>query len=333
MDSECGFVTRFGFSLSSEEHGALDLVRYARLAEAAGFSFAMISDHFHPWISRQGQSPFVWSVLGAIARETERLVVATGVTCPLIRTPPLIVAHAAATVATMMPGRFVLGVGTGENLNEHVTGERWPSITERRAMLEEAVGLIRELWNGELTDHEGRYYRVVDARLYSVPSEPPPIVVAAGGSRSGELAGRIGDGMVGVAPEREPVEAFERAGGAGKPRYGQLTVCWAEDEAQARRTAMEFWPQVALPGEASQELPLPRHFEQASKAASEDDVAEMIVCGPDVDAYLRQIDSFVDAGYDHLYFHQVGPDQRGFIAFAERELLPRFEREGMRAAG
>ena len=165
-----------GYALSCEEHGPNDLVRYARAAEEAGFEFAMISDHFHPWIERQGHSPFVWSVLGAIAATTERLRIGTGVTCPLIRIHPAIVAQAAATMETLMPGRFMLGLGTGENLNEHITGDRWPSATERRAMLEEAIEVIRDLWRGELTDHHGEHYRVVDAKLYTLPDELPPIL-------------------------------------------------------------------------------------------------------------------------------------------------------------
>jgi coenzyme F420-dependent glucose-6-phosphate dehydrogenase len=326
-------VVRFGYSLSSEEHGSIALVEHARMAEHIGFDFAMISDHFHPWIPRQGNSSFVWSVLGAIAARTERIAIGTGVTCPLIRTHPAIVAHAAATVATLMPGRFVLGLGTGENLNEHVTGERWPSASERRRMLEEAVEVIRELWKGELTDHDGRYYTVVDAQLYTLPDEPPPIVVAAGGEQAAELAGAIGDGLVGVGPERETVEAFERGGGTGKPKYGQVTLCWAKDERAAIETVMEWWPQVGVQGEASQELPLPRMFESAAKVVKADDIAAAVPCGPDVDRHLEQIRSYLDAGFDHVYLHQIGPDQEGFLRFAHDELLPRLGSAEMRAAG
>jgi len=206
-------MVSIGYALSSEEHEARDLVRNAQRAEAAGFSFALISDHFHPWIERQGQSPFVWSVLGAIATATERLQVGTGVTCPTIRMHPAIVAQAAAMVATMMPGRFFLGVGTGENLNEHVHGDRWPAKPVRREILREAVDVIRELWQGSLTSRYGKFYTVEQAKLYSVPEAPPPVHVAASGPGSGTLAGEIGDGLCSTAPDREVVAAFEEAGG------------------------------------------------------------------------------------------------------------------------
>ena len=175
-----------GYALSSEEHAPLDLVRNASRAEEAGFAFSLISDHYHPWIDRQGQNPFVWSVIGAIAASSPSIRLGTGVTCPLIRIHPAIVAQAAATSAAMMPGRFFLGVGTGENLNEHVLGDRWPSTRERREMLEEAIEVMRLLWRGDLCSFEGKHYRVDNARLYTLPDEPIPVVVAAGRRRSGE---------------------------------------------------------------------------------------------------------------------------------------------------
>jgi coenzyme F420-dependent glucose-6-phosphate dehydrogenase len=311
----------FGYALSSEEHLPLDLVRYARRAEESGFPFALISDHFHPWIDRQGESPFVWSVVGGIAVETERLRLGTGVTCPTIRTHPAIIAQAAATAAAMMPGRFFLGVGTGENLNEHILGDRWPSANERLAMLEEAVDVMRTLWEGELTSYEGEYYVVEDARIYTLPEKPIEVAVAAAGPEAAELAGRIGDGLVSTAPQAELVEAFLAAGGEG-PRYGQLTVCWAESEEAARRTAFEVWPNAGLKGPLSQELPLPRHFEEAVQMVDQRTIAEEIVCGPDAERHLAGIQKLVDAGFDHVYVHQVGPDQEGFLAFYEREVLP-----------
>ncbi len=315
-----------GYAISSEEHAPLDLVGYAVRAEEAGFGFALVSDHFHPWIDRQGHSPFVWGVLGGIAARTERIRIGTGVTCPTMRIHPAIIAQAAATTATMLPGRFFLGVGTGENLNEHVLGHRWPPADLRREMLEEAVALMRELWSGELTTHRGRHYTVENARLYTLPDAPIDVMVAAGGAKSAELAGRIGDGFVGTAPERELLEAFDDGGGAGKPRFGQLTVCWAESEAEARRAAHEIWPNAALEGPLAQELPLPSHFEAAAAMVTADDVAKSVVCGPDVEKHADAIDAFVDAGYDHVYVHQVGPDQEGFFRFAEQELLPRYAR-------
>ena len=310
-----------GYALSSEEHRPRDLVRHARLAEDAGFAFALISDHFHPWTDRQGQSPFVWSVIGAIAESTERLRLGTGVTCPTIRLHPAIVAQAAATTASLMPGRFFLGVGTGENLNEHVLGDRWPSAEERRGMLAEAIEVMRGLWDGELYSFEGEYYTVDRARLYTLPSEEIEIAVAAGGVKAAELAGEIGDALVSTAPDRELVDSYLKAGGRG-PRYAQLTVCWAERESDARRTAHEWWPNAALRGTLSQELPLPSHFEAAAAMVTEEDVADTVVCGPDLDAHLEAIEAFADAGFDHVYLHQIGPDQEGFVDFCAREVLP-----------
>jgi coenzyme F420-dependent glucose-6-phosphate dehydrogenase len=326
-------MVEFGFSLSSEEHGSRVLVEQARMAEDAGFSFAMISDHFHPWIERQGNSSFVWSVLGAIAASTERLRIGTGVTCPLIRIHPAIIAQAAATMETLMPGRFMLGLGTGENLNEHITGERWPSATERRRMLEEAIEVIRDLWKGELTDHRGEHYTVVDAKLYTLPEPPPPILLAASGPKSAELAGRLGDGLIGTAPDEEALKAFDDAGGKGKPRYAQVTLCYARDERTAIDTVLEWWPQVGVSGEASQELPLPRMFEAAAGVVKADDVREAVACGPDVERHLEMIAPYLDVGYDHIYLHQIGPDQEGFLRFAREELLPRFDSVEMRQAG
>jgi coenzyme F420-dependent glucose-6-phosphate dehydrogenase len=313
-----------GYAVSSEEHRPLDLVRNAAKAEEAGFTFALVSDHFHPWVDRQGQSAFVWSVLGGIALATERLAIGTGVTCPTIRIHPAIVAQAAATTAAMLPGRFFLGVGTGENLNEHVLGQRWPSTETRREMLEEAVGLMRELWRGDLLSHRGRHYTVENARIYTLPDEPIDVLVAAGGPKAAEVAGRIGDGLISTAPDGALLDAFDVAGGSGKPRYAQLTVCWATSEAAARRTAHEVWPNAALRGPLGQELPLPSHFEAAAAMVTEDDVAEAIVCGPDPAAHIARIDEYLEAGYTHVYVHQVGPDQDGFFRFYETEILPHY---------
>jgi coenzyme F420-dependent glucose-6-phosphate dehydrogenase len=316
-------MVELGYALSSEEHAPNDLVRYARAAEQAGFEFALVSDHFHPWVDRQGESPFVWAVLGGIAQATEALRVGTGVTCPLIRTHPAIVAQAAATAASMMPGRFFLGLGTGENLNEHIFGDRWPAGHVRLEMLEEAIDVIRLLWQGGYQSHDGKHYRLEEARLYTLPDELPPIAVAAAKQGAAALAGRAGDALVAVAPDEELVAAFHAAGGDDKPLYGQVTVCWADSEEEARRTAHEWWPTAAVPGDLSQELPLPRHFEQAAQAVSEEDVAEAVVCGPDPDAHLAKIREFADVGFDHVYVHQIGPDQEGFFEFYEREILPR----------
>ena len=317
-------MVEIGYALSCEEHASNDLVRHARLAEEAGFTFALISDHYHPWVDQQGHSPFVWAVIGGIAQATERLRLGTGVTCPTIRIHPAIIAQAAATARAMMPGRFFLGVGTGENLNEHVLGDRWPETSVRREMLEEAVAVIRLLWQGGSQSHRGRHYTVEHARLYTLPDVPTPIMVAASGPKAAELAGRIGDGLIGTSAQRELLETFAAAGGTGKPRYGQATVCWAEDEATARRIAHDQWPTGALPGELGQELPTPAHFAQAAQLVTEEAIADAVVCGPDPKRHVAEIRRYADAGYEQVYVHQIGPDQEGFLRFYEREVLPRF---------
>ena len=311
-----------GYKLSSEEQSAPDLVRYAQMAQDTGFGFALISDHYHPWIERQGQSPFVWSVLGAIAQATQRLTVGTAVTCPTVRIHPAIIAQAAATTATLMPGRFFLGVGTGENLNEHVVGEGWPETEVRQARLEEAIHIIRLLWKGGNQSHHGQYFTVENARLYSLAATPPPLYVAVGGPRSADLAGRLGDGMIGTDPDASLITAFDRAGGARKPRYGELTVCWAKDETAARRIARQQWPTSAMQSNLSWELPLPEHFEAVAELVTEDQVAESIVCGPDPERHLAAIRKYATAGYDHVCVHQVGQDQKGFFEFYAAEILP-----------
>ena len=254
---------------------------------------------------------------------TERVRVGTGVTCPTTRIHPAIVAQAGATTARMFDGRFYLGVGAGENLNEHILGDRWPEASVRQERLEEAIEVIRLLWEGGLQSHHGRHFTVENARIYTLPDEPPPIMVAAGGPQATELAGRIGDGFVGLVPDPEVIEQFQRAGGEGKPRFGQVHVCWAEDAAYARSTALKWWPTAAAGGNLNWELPLPSLFEDATAWAGEDDIAKSIVCGPDPEPQVEAVREFAEAGYDHIYLHQVGPDQEGFLRFAERELLPR----------
>jgi coenzyme F420-dependent glucose-6-phosphate dehydrogenase len=312
----------FGYALSSEEHDAPSLVQLARQAEDHGFEFALISDHFHPWIHKQGHSPFVWSVIGAIANATTTLKLGTGVTCPLIRTHPAVIAQASATAAELMPGRFWLGLGTGENLNEHITGDRWPPPDVRLDMLDEAIEIIRKLWSGDTVTHRGEHYTVEGARLY--PSAPPPeLLIAAGGTATARRAGKLGDGLVSTSPDREVLEAFLSEAKISDPiKMGQVAVCYSESEADARKIAHEWWPNAANKGQLSQELPMPEHFEQAAEMVTEDDVARTIVCGPDVEAHVNAMREFVDAGYDHVYVHQVGPHQDEFFRFYEREVLP-----------
>ena len=319
-----GSKVSLGYSLSTEEHAAPDLVRFAQQAEAAGFEYASISDHFHPWVDAQGNSPFVWSVLGAIANATSTLELGTGVTCPTVRYHPAIVAQAAATVASLMPGRFFLGVGTGELLNEHILGRHWPAYETRAAMLEEAVEVIRALWTGETVDHHGTHFTVDNARLYSLPDELPPVIVAAAGPKAARLASRIGDGLINPSGDAAVVEAFAETGDTDRPRYLQVSVCWHEDEAEARRLAHRLVPSVALPGEMGALLPTPTHYQEAVQLVTEDELAKVVICGPDPQRHIELIQKGIDAGYDHIHVYQVGPDQDGFFRFYEREILPAF---------
>ncbi|HWL91608.1 MAG TPA: TIGR03557 family F420-dependent LLM class oxidoreductase [Actinomycetota bacterium] len=315
-------MVRIGYTLSAEEHGPGDLLLYGRIAEESGFDFLTISDHFHPWTSRQGQSPFVWSVLGGLAVKTEEVEIITAVTCPTIRIHPAIVAQAAATTAAMLPDRFVLGVGSGENLNEHILGDPWPHPKERLQMLEEAIDLMRALWSGELITEWTEHYTVDRARLFTVPETPPRIAVAASAPAAVRLAGRVGDGLISTAPKAEMVEAFREAGGEGKPVYGQLTICWGPDEAKAKDEALEWWPNTSVPGEVGLELAEPEHFEEIAELLTADRIAEKVVCGPDTGAIVDKVEEFVNAGFDHVFLHQVGPRQEEFLAFAKGELLP-----------
>lgn len=329
MDRRRPSKVEIGYTLSSEERQPEELVELAAMAESVGFTFAMVSDHFHPWTDRQGSSPFVWSVLGGIASATQNLRVGTGVTCPIMRIHPAIIAQASATVARMMRGRFFLSVGSGENLNEHVTGQAWPPPEIRQDMLEEAVGVLRLLHQGEEKSHHGRFFTVHDARIYNLPDEPMPIYMAAAGEKAAQLAARIADGLVCSSPVPATVTAFDGAGGQSKPRYGQLTVCWAKSEQEAVRTAHEIWPNGALGGQFKNEVPRPAHIEEASRTLRPEDVSREIVCGPDAQRHIEGINSYVKAGFDHVYVHQVGPDQAGFMRFYEREVMPNV---GVRAA-
>lgn len=317
-------MVRLGYALSSEEHGPTDLVEYAARAEEMGFEFASLSDHYHPWTSTQGNSPFAWNVLGGIAEATDRIEVGTGVTCPIVRIHPAIVAQAAATTAVSMPTRFFLGLGTGENLNEHVVGERWPPHDVRLEMLSEAIEILRELWDGTEHSHHGEHFTVENARLFTVPEEPPPIHVAAGGPTAAKTAGELGDGLIATSPDEDLVETFADEAGEDAPRIGQVTVCWNEDEREAVRTAHEWWPNGALPGELGQDLATPALFEQAVELVDAEDVEEAIVCGVDVDDHVAAIEEFEDAGFDHVYVHQVGPDQEAFFEGYAGAILPKF---------
>ncbi|MFI1968626.1 LLM class F420-dependent oxidoreductase [Streptomyces cinnamoneus] len=316
-------MTEYGYFLSCEENTPKDLVEQARMAEDAGFTSLWISDHFHPWCEAQGQSPFVWSVIGALARATS-LPVQTAVTCPTLRMHPVITAQAAATSAALLgEGRFRLGVGSGEALNEHVLGDRWPPAAVRLEMLEEAVHVMRRLFEGGRVDHRGRHYTVENARLYTLPGEPVPVDVSAFGPAALELAGRIGDGLVAIKPEKQAVDGFRSHGGAGKPVFGGVKVCWGRDREAAIDLAHRRWAVEQLPGELNQVLPTPAHFEQAAQLVPRETVARNVTCGDDVDAHVATLREFADAGFDRVHVSQIGPDQRGFFDFYRAEVLPR----------
>ena len=315
---------KIGYFLSCEEHSPRELVRQAKLAEEAGFSGLWISDHFHPWNDQQGESPFVWSVIGALA-EAVSLPVTTGVTCPTLRMHPAINAQAAATSAALLgPGRFIFGVGTGEALNEHILGDHWPEADVRLEMLEEAIALMRRLWTGDQISHDGTHYVVENARIYTLPDEPPPIYVSGFGPKAIELAARVGDGFCTVAPDKDGIAQFREQGGGDKPVQAGTKVCFGDDEAECRRTVHRLWPNQGLPGELAQILPTPAHFEQASQLVTEDMAAETAPCGPDLDAHVAHLQEYADAGVDELYIAQIGPEQDAFFRAYSESVLPRF---------
>jgi G6PDH family F420-dependent oxidoreductase len=311
---------RIGYFLSCEEFGPAELLEQAVRAERAGFHGLWISDHFHPWNDQQGHSPFVWSVIGALSSMT-RLPVTTAVTCPTIRTHPAIIAQAAATSAVMLEGRFNLGVGTGEALNEHVTGAGWPEADVRLEMLEEAVAVIRTLWEGGQRSHRGPHYTVENARIYDLPDAPPPILVSGFGPKAIDVAARIGDGFVTTSPDADGIGQYRAGGGTG-PVHAGMKVCFMDDADEARRTVHRIWPNEALPGELAQILPTPSHFEQACELVSPDMLSTPV--GPDIDEHVAALQAFADAGVDELYVSQIGPDQDGFFERWAPAVLPRF---------
>jgi len=308
-----------GYWLASEEQAPGDLVENAKRAEDAGFGHVLISDHIHPWVDAQGHSPFVWSVIGAIAQATARIQVGTAVTCPLIRIHPAVVAHAAATAQALLSGRFFLGVGTGENLNEHVLGNRWPRADERLEMLEEAIDIIRALLGGDYETYRGDHYTVEQTKLYDAPKEPPPIIVAAKADNAAKLAAAKGDGTMNTSPDEEIVKIFRDAGGKG-PIYGKVAGAFAASEEEARRIAKERQPNSAMGGDLSTELALPRDFEAVAELVREEDLEGSIVFGDDPASWREKIDEFQRAGFTHVALHNVGEDQQGFIEFAKQFL-------------
>jgi coenzyme F420-dependent glucose-6-phosphate dehydrogenase len=309
-------VMEIGYWLSSEEHAPKDLVENAKRAEQAGFTYALISDHIHPWVDAQGHSPFVWGVIGAIGEATT-LGLGTAVTCPLIRVHPAIVAHAAATAQHLMEGRFFLGLGTGENLNEHVLGDRWPRADERLEMLEEAIDIIRALLGGDYETYRGKHYTVEQTKIYDAPSEPPPLIVAAKAPKAAQLAAEKGDGTMNTTPDAEIVEEFGRAGGKG-PIYGKVTGAFASSESSARTIAKKRSPNSAMGGDLSTELALPRDFEAVAELVRDEDLEGELALGNDPGVWREQIDAYERAGFSHVCLHDVSEDQAAFIEFARQ---------------
>lgn len=315
--------TRFGYFLSCEEYGPRDLVEQARLAEEAGFDALWISDHFHPWTNAQGESPFVWSVIGAVAQVCD-LPVTTAVTCPTVRTHPAIIAQAAATSAVLLgEGRFRLGVGSGEALNEHVLGDRWPHTELRLEMLEEAIEIIRRLWTGEVVSHEGVHYAVDTARIYTLPDTPPPIYMSAFGPKALEVAGRVADGFISTSPDADSVRTFRAARGPQAPTQVGFKVAWGPDRDAAIDEALALWPNAGVPGELAQVLPSPQHFEQAAELVTREKFAEKGAFGPDVDEHVEAFAPFVEAGFDEVYVANMGSHWREMIRAYGEQVLPR----------
>ncbi|MDQ3763799.1 MAG: TIGR03557 family F420-dependent LLM class oxidoreductase [Actinomycetota bacterium] len=313
-------MVRVGYFLSSEEFGPHELVRQARLAEQAGFEGLWISDHYHPWLREQGQSPFVWSVIGALSQVTS-LPITTAVTCPTIRIHPAIIAQAAATASVQCEGRFVLGVGTGEALNEHILGDRWPPWDVRAEMLHEAVEVIRALHAGGEVTHRGNHYTVENAEIFTRPEQPIPIYVSGLGPAAAQLAGEIGDGFCCGMPISELVRTFRDAGGGDKPAQVGMKVCWADTEEKGVATAHRLWRNAAVPGVA-QTLPTPRDFEAISELVTEEMMASTVTCGPDPQRHLDMVGKHIDAGFDEIYVHQIGPNQEAFFEGWASEVLP-----------
>jgi coenzyme F420-dependent glucose-6-phosphate dehydrogenase len=320
---------RLGWWLSSEEHDPRRLVEHAALAESAGFPTAMISDHLQPWVTKQGHAGHVWTTVGAIAQATERLEVGTGVTAMLHRAHPIEVAHAAATAAVLLEGRFFLGVGSGERLNEQPFAQRWPRAGERRARMAEAIKVIRDLWEGRAVNHDGDHWHVENLRIWDRPPSPPPINVAASGSRGAQLAGDSGDGMIAVTPDATLVDAYHGAGGEGSC-LSQLHVSIAATEEEALDQAWLWWPNGAVAPAALTELARPEDFEAVAGSIERSAIERTVVCATSAEPIVHAIDRYVGAGFDTVYLHQVGPEQERLADLARSELLPHY---GLHDAG
>ncbi|WP_421119434.1 LLM class F420-dependent oxidoreductase [Aquihabitans daechungensis] len=320
----------FGYTLMCEQSDPRSLVRHAGGAEASGFDFAVISDHAFPWLEEQGHSPYAWSVLGAVAQVTAQMELMTYVTCPIKRYHPAIVAQKAATIGLLSDGRFTLGLGSGENLNEHVTGGGWPPANTRHEMLVEAVEIIRSLLDGGYVSYRGRHFEVDSARVWDLPDRPVPIGIAVSGDQSCALAGELADVMIAVEPDAELGKAFDAAGGTGKRRVGQMPVSFDRDRGAAVARAHEQFRWFGGGWKVNAELPGPAGFAAASQFVTEDDVADSIPCGDDVGAVVEAAGAWVDAGFTHLAIVQIGGDaQDPFLAWSQDELLPALRSAGL----
>ena len=318
-------MTSYGYKLMSEEHSACELVRNACRAEQAGFDFAAISDHYDPWLHSQGHSPQAWTVLGAVAASTERIGLATAVTCPTLRYHPTVVAQFAATLAVLSAGRFTLGLGAGEHLNEHIVGRGWPGPEIRHEMLAEAIDVIKLLFEGRTVSYEGAHIAADRAKLWDVPDSPPPLAVAAGGLRAARLAGEKAAGLFATEPRPELIDTWKAAGGKGA-LFAEVALCWAPTESEAVRIAYERFRFAALGWKVMAELPRPDGFEAATRWIRPEDVTQYVACGPDVERHVAAVRKYVEAGFDHIVVIGVGPDQDAFLRFWKNELEPKLRR-------
>ena len=311
-----------GYTMMCEQSGPRQLVHDVVGAEQAGYGFAVISDHYFPWLESQGHSPYAWSVLGAAAWATNDIGLMTYVTCPTFRYHPAVVAQKAATVQLLSSGRFTLGLGAGENLNEHIDGRGWPGAGARHEMLREAIEIIRALHAGGYVTYRGSHFTVDSARVWDLPPEPPPIGVAVSGRESVQIAAELGDAMIAVEPKEALTSGYADAGGTG-PRIGQLPVCYDPDEGLARRRAHEQFRWFGGGWKVNSELPSVAGFAAASQFVTEDDVAANIPCGPDAGRVVEAVRAFETAGFTHLALVQIGADtQQKFLEWSANELLP-----------
>jgi G6PDH family F420-dependent oxidoreductase len=322
--SERSGMTRFGYTMMCEQSPPDALVRDLVAAERAGFDFSVISDHYQPWLASQGHSPYAWAVLGAAAQATERIPLMSFVTCPTLRYHPAVIAQKAATVQILSGNRFRLGLGAGESLNEHVVGKRWPAVRERHEMLSEAIDVIAALFDEEgPVNHRGRHFKVDSARLWDRPAERVPIGVAVSGGDSCRLAGAKADLMIATDAERRLGELFDSAGGAGKPRVGQVALCYDADRDRAIERAHDQFRWFGLGWKVNADLPNPESFSGATALVTAEQVGAQIACGPDLEAHLDAVKPFIDAGFDEIALVQIGGEsQAAFIDWAGRELLP-----------